>query len=129
MKAKLAMALLPGKSKNHMLRKTLHNLRFISVLSYLRCCKELLRICFEHLKLNRVILQVAVHNVKSRAVASRMGMKLEGTLEDKWRTLWRAEGCVGPYACDVQYGLTQSEWRASMNSPKRTHTACMIRGY
>ena len=65
-------------------------------------------------------------------------MRLEGIMEDKWNTLWRAEGFVGPYASDVQYGLTQSEWRASMNmllnaqtdsgvSMNTASTACMIR--
>ena len=80
------------------------------------CCKAVLRTCFEQLHLERVILQIAVNNKKSRQVAKRMGMRLEGSMEDKWKKLLRLEGMSGPYACALQFSISCSEWRSQMKT-------------
>lgn len=40
--------------------------------------KVLLKYAFDELGLNRIVIEVAVENVKSKAVAKRLGFKLEG---------------------------------------------------
>jgi ribosomal-protein-serine acetyltransferase len=57
-------------------------------------------------KLNRVTIQAAVENARSRAVPERLGFVTEGTL--------RASERVGGRALDhVVYGMLASDWRAS----------------
>jgi RimJ/RimL family protein N-acetyltransferase len=73
-----------------------------------------MKTCFEQLHLERVILQIAVNNQKSRRVAKRMGMRLECSMEDKWKTLWGLEDFSETYACDLQFSISYSEWRAQM---------------
>ena len=47
-----------------------------------RCCLALLRWLFEDRKLNRVEIRAAAPNRKSRAVAERLGFKLDGVLRE-----------------------------------------------
>jgi ribosomal-protein-serine acetyltransferase len=47
-----------------------------------RCCLSLLRWLFEDRKLNRVEIRAAAPNRKSRAVAERLGFKLDGILRE-----------------------------------------------
>ena len=55
------------------------------------------------MKLNRVQLQSEPENVKSRAVAERLGFTQEGILRE-------AELLHGRYVDSVVYGILASEW-------------------
>ena len=68
-----------------------------------RSCRALLDHAFNEMKLNRVQLQSEPENVKSRAVAERLGFTQEGILRE-------AELLHGRYVDSVVYGILASEW-------------------
>lgn len=45
-------------------------------------CYRLIQHCFENIHLNRIQIKAAVENIKSRAIAERLGFKLEGIERD-----------------------------------------------
>ena len=47
-----------------------------------KCCKALIVYAFEDMKMNRVQLKAGTENVRSRAVAERLGFALEGIERD-----------------------------------------------
>lgn len=47
-----------------------------------KCCKALIAYAFENMKMNRVQLKAGTENVRSRAVAERLGFELEGIERD-----------------------------------------------
>jgi len=47
-----------------------------------KCCKALIVYAFEDMKMNRVQLKAGTENVRSRAVAERLGFELEGIERD-----------------------------------------------
>ena len=47
-----------------------------------KCCKALIAYAFEDMKMNRVQLKAGTENVRSRAVAERLGFELEGIERD-----------------------------------------------
>lgn len=47
-----------------------------------KCCKTLIAYAFENMKMNRVQLKAGTENVRSRAVAERLGFELEGIERD-----------------------------------------------
>jgi ribosomal-protein-serine acetyltransferase len=68
-----------------------------------RACRTLLVGLFEDEKLHRVEIQCAVENFKSRAVAERLGFKLEGIKrESEWLST--------RYADHALYSLLDYEW-------------------
>ena len=70
-----------------------------------RACERFFDLAFDELGLHRMELQAASGNVRSRAVAGRLGMYEEGVARDGIRV---ADG----YLDSVQYGILEDEWRA-----------------
>lgn len=70
-----------------------------------RACEALMRVGFGELGLHRIQLLAATENVRSRAVAERLGMRFEGILREAERT------SLG-YVDHVVYALLEQEWRA-----------------
>ena len=64
-------------------------------------------------KLHRVMIQAGVGNVRSRAVAERLGFTLEGVLREAER---RADG---HYIDLAVYGLLASEWPTTRSGARR----------
>ncbi|XXM70792.1 GNAT family N-acetyltransferase [Lysinibacillus sphaericus] len=67
------------------------------------CVKTLLRYAFEDLKLNKVEIQCAEENTKSRKIPERLGFKLEGVSRD-------AEFINDHYHDVVTYSMLRREW-------------------
>jgi ribosomal-protein-serine acetyltransferase len=70
-----------------------------------RACARFLDFAFDELRLHRMSLSAAVENARSRAVATRLGMREEGVQRDGCRV---ADG----YLDLVWYGILEDEWRA-----------------
>lgn len=69
-----------------------------------RACRVLINYSFSELKLNRLEIQCAPENKRSRKVAERLGFTQEGILRQSW---WIRESFVD----EVVYGLLASEWQ------------------
>ncbi len=69
-----------------------------------RACAAMIDVAFNKLLLNRVEIQCAVDNLKSRAVPERLGFKPEGILR-------QYEWVNDHYVDVVTYGILASEWR------------------
>lgn len=67
--------------------------------------RALIDYAFDELKLHRVELRCAAENLKSRAVAERLGFTPEGELRESWLIHGRFVG-------QVVYGMLASEWPA-----------------
>ena len=70
-----------------------------------KSCIRLMEHCFEDLGLHRFVLEVAVENHASRAVAERMGMRLEGISKDR-------EWLYDHFTDSVMYAITYPEWKS-----------------
>lgn len=70
-----------------------------------RACERFFDMGFDELGLHRMELQAASGNVRSRAIAGRLGMYEEGVARDGIRV---ADG----YLDSVEYGILEDEWRA-----------------
>ena len=70
-----------------------------------RACERFFDLAFDELGLHRMELQAASDNIRSRAVAARLGMREEGVWRDGIRV---ADG----YLDSVGYGILEDEWRA-----------------
>ena len=70
-----------------------------------RVCERFFDFGFDELRLHRMELQAAATNVRSRAVADRLGMTQEGVARDGIRV---ADG----YLDSVSYSILEDEWRA-----------------
>jgi ribosomal-protein-serine acetyltransferase len=68
-----------------------------------RSCKTFIRHAFDELDLNKVEINMAGKNFKSRAVAERLGFKYEGTIRDY-------EFLNGEYHDRLIYGMLQEGW-------------------
>ena len=71
-----------------------------------RACRRFFGFAFDDLGMHRMELCAASGNVRSRAVAERLGMRQEGVLVDGVRT---PEG----FKDLVIYGILDDEWRAA----------------
>lgn len=69
-----------------------------------RACSILIRYSFSELKLNRLEIQCAADNDRSRKVAERLDFTQEGVLRQAW---WSGDRFVDL----VVYGLLTSEWQ------------------
>ena len=69
-----------------------------------RACEALVDHVFEELNLNRVEIEAAVENVRSRAIPERLGFTLEGIRR-------KAEHLYGRYVDLAVYGMVANEWR------------------
>lgn len=68
-----------------------------------KACKLLIDYAFKDLHLNKVEINVAVKNHKSRAIPERLGFKEEGVIRDY-------EFLNGEYLDRVIYGMLREEW-------------------
>tara|TARA_Y100001970_G_scaffold46609_1_gene58828 strand:+ start:19004 stop:19543 length:540 start_codon:yes stop_codon:yes gene_type:complete len=71
-----------------------------------KCCIRLMEHCFEDLKIHRFVLESGVENHSSRAVADRLGMRLEGIIKDR-------EWLYDHYVDAALYAITAPEWSPS----------------
>ena len=69
-----------------------------------RCCGRLMDHCFDDLGFHRFVLEAATENIASRAVAERLGMRLEGITKDR-------EWLYDHYVDSALYAITAPEWR------------------
>jgi len=60
--------------------------------------------CFDDLEFHRFVLEAATDNTASRAVAERLGMRLEGITKDR-------EWLYDHYVDAALYAITAPEWR------------------
>ena len=70
-----------------------------------RACEVLAEHVFEDLELNRIEIEAAVENLKSRAIPERLGFQLDGVRRE-------AQFLNGRYVDIAVYGMTANEWRA-----------------
>ena len=70
-----------------------------------KACRRFFDFAFDELGMHRMELCAAIGNVRSRAVAERLGMRQEGVVRDGVRT---PEG----FKDLVIYGILDDEWRA-----------------
>lgn len=68
-----------------------------------RCCQRIMRHIFEDVGMRRLVLEAAVENSASRAVAERLGMRLEGITKDR-------EWLYDHYVDAALYAITAPEW-------------------
>ncbi len=69
-----------------------------------KACSRLIEHCFSDLGLHRSVIEAAVHNNSSRAVAERLGMRLEGISKDR-------EWLYDHFTDSAMYAITSPEWR------------------
>lgn len=72
-----------------------------------RSCQKLIEYAFEELKLNRILIQVAVGNRKSRMVPARLGFLEEGIERD-------GELLVSGFTDIIRYSLLKREYDESL---------------
>ena len=70
-----------------------------------KALNAMLEFVFEELKLNRLVLHADVRNQTSRAVAERLGFKLEGIERQSWLL-------HGEYTDNAGYAMLAEDWRA-----------------
>ncbi|MBL4679740.1 MAG: GNAT family N-acetyltransferase [Pseudomonadales bacterium] len=68
-----------------------------------RCVKFFIDYAFDHLNLNKVVIQVGEKNVASRAICERLSLVNEGLERD-------AENLYGEYVNHIRYSVLKSEW-------------------
>jgi ribosomal-protein-serine acetyltransferase len=73
-----------------------------------KACELFIRHAFSDLRLNKVEINVAAKNLRSRATPIRMGFKEEGIIRDY-------ELLNGVFHDRVVYGLLKKEWQAALN--------------
>ncbi|HLI09055.1 MAG TPA: GNAT family protein [Ktedonobacteraceae bacterium] len=69
-----------------------------------RACRTMVDYAFQELRLNRVEIQVATGNARSRAIPERLGFTQEGVLRDD---AWLRDHFVD----HVVYGMLAREWK------------------
>ena len=70
-----------------------------------KACSRLIEHCFSDLHLHRAVIEAAVENQASRAVADRLGMRIEGISKDR-------EWLYDNYVDSVMYAITAPEWNS-----------------
>jgi len=70
-----------------------------------RSCVRLMEHCFDDLGLHRFVLEAATDNIASRAIAERLGMRLEGITKDR-------EWLYDHYVDSALYAITAPEWQS-----------------
>ena len=70
-----------------------------------KSCSRLIDHCFNDLWLHRAVVESAVENHSSRAVADRLGMRIEGISKDR-------EWLYDHYVDSVMYAITAPEWKS-----------------
>jgi ribosomal-protein-serine acetyltransferase len=73
-----------------------------------RACQSLIRFCFEDAALNRIEIKCATGNLRSAAIAERLGFQKEGILREAER--------VNSEFLDLNlYSFLKSEWQKHIN--------------
>ena len=70
-----------------------------------KACSRLIDHCFDDLKLHRSVIEAAVENYPSRAIAERLGMRLEGISKDR-------EWLYDHFTDSSLYAITAPEWKS-----------------
>lgn len=70
-----------------------------------KACSRLMDHCFDDLKLHRSVIEAAVENYPSRAVAERLGMRIEGISKDR-------EWLYDHFTDSSLYAITAPEWKS-----------------
>lgn len=70
----------------------------------IKCCKALIDYGFQKLELNRVTIKCATENIKSRALAEKLGFKLEGIIEQN-------EWLYNHFVDHAHYGMLKENWK------------------
>ena len=70
-----------------------------------KACSRLMDHCFDDLKLHRSVIEAAVENYPSRAIAERLGMRLEGISKDR-------EWLYDHFTDSSLYAITAPEWKS-----------------
>ncbi len=70
-----------------------------------KACSRLIDHCFNDLMLHRSVIEAAVENYPSRAVAERLGMRLEGVSKDR-------EWLYDHFTDSTLYAITAPEWKS-----------------
>ena len=70
-----------------------------------KACSRLMEHCFDDLKLHRSVIEAAVDNYPSRAVAERLGMRIEGISKDR-------EWLYDHFTDSSLYAITAPEWQS-----------------
>jgi ribosomal-protein-serine acetyltransferase len=78
-------------------------------------CRALVTHAFEMLQLNRISIECATENDRSRAIPERLGFRLEGIIRS-------VEMLHGRPVDHAMYGLLQSEWK-DRQPPAGNHSA------
>lgn len=68
-----------------------------------KSCRRVMEHCFVDLRLHRSVIEVAVENHPSRAVAERLGLRFEGTSKDR-------EWLYDRFTDSVMFAITAPEW-------------------
>ena len=68
-----------------------------------KSCRRVIEHCFVDLKLHRSVIEVAADNHPSRAVAERLGLRLEGISKDR-------EWLYDRFTDSVMFAITEPEW-------------------
>jgi len=68
-----------------------------------KSCRRVIEHCFVDLKLHRTVIEVAADNHPSRAVAERLGLRLEGISKDR-------EWLYDRFTDSVMFAITAPEW-------------------
>ncbi|WP_424951947.1 GNAT family N-acetyltransferase [Deinococcus sp.] len=76
-----------------------------------RALMAMLRYLFEDLGVNRVGLQADTENVRSQALAERLGFVQEGVKRQSWLL-------YGELRDNIQYSLLAAEWRTRLDRPQ-----------
>lgn len=69
-----------------------------------RCVRFFIAYAFDHMHLNKVVVQVGEKNLASRAVCERLSLVNEGIERD-------AEILYGEYVNHIRYSVLKSEWK------------------
>ncbi|MFL2975852.1 MAG: GNAT family N-acetyltransferase [Candidatus Thalassarchaeaceae archaeon] len=70
-----------------------------------KSCSRMMDHCFDDLKLHRSVIEAAVENYQSRAVAERLGMRIEGISKDR-------EWLYDHFTDSSLYAITAPEWKS-----------------
>jgi len=70
-----------------------------------KSCSRLMNHCFDDLQLHRSVIEAAVENYPSRAVAERLGMRIEGISKDR-------EWLYDHFTDSSLYAITAPEWKS-----------------
>jgi len=77
-------------------------------------CRTMVRHAFEEHQVHKVVISCATDNMRSRAVAERLGFVQEGILR-------QADRLHGRYVDGVFYGLLVDEWRTQAEQTEALH--------